>query len=115
MNQLKFTHDVLGRIAGGGRVRCIVAVDDEPPAVLWLVTKHRARAELEVTHVPLAGVERTGPGQSAKWRFLPIDGDPIVVAPQNCSCGAGLLAYGDPTPGYERTKVRAPEWLAVVS
>lgn len=119
MIRLPFVEDIIGRITGGTRVRVLVAVDDTespaPPAVAWIISREPGLTELKAEQRPLRAIRRDGHSQSARWIFVFSEepGDELIVTPANCSCGAGNLAYGEITPGYDRVRTRYPAWLEV--
>lgn len=112
MPELRFCHDIYGKISAGPKCRALVVVDDETEtATLWLVTKNIMRPELDQEVLALTSISRAQfGGDLAKWLFETERGR-ISVKPYDCGCGGGMLVYGDITPGHSRVKVLPPDWL----
>jgi hypothetical protein len=106
--EVQYAIDVLGQmpLAGARKARFIVIVNEGGTGTLRSVWVEGQ--EPVVTDRPLLRVTRGNGGiDYVFW----CEDEAFVLTPQNCSCGAGLVAYfpvwGADTP----VRVRMPEWV----
>ena len=112
MNELLVVADVLGRNVQTGKVvRTIAVIDDGDTARLFYTQE--IKSSIEVSEFKLIRIERGGFSRRKNYTFIIDDGAAITVAPQSCSCGAGKIAYADPTPGFKRVPAIMPDGLEV--
>jgi hypothetical protein len=112
VKKLLVAADVLGRDAQTGKVvRALVTIDSTPARLLY-VQEGEGR-HLVVDEFDIVKIERGGYSRIKNYTFV-LDGrDPISIQPQSCVCGAGRIAYADPTPGVIRVPAIMPEGLEV--
>lgn len=112
MNKLLVAADVLGRDAQTGKIVRTLVVVDQPSARLLYVYEDDER-HLAVDEYNITRIERGGFSRIKNYTFVLDGADPISVHPQSCVCGAGRIAYADPTPGMIRVPAIMPEGLEV--
>lgn len=112
MSKLLVAADVLGRDAQSGKiVRALVTVNSTPANLLYVSLDEDQH--LVVEEYRLIRVQRGGFSRIKNYTFLLEDRDPISIQPQSCVCGAGRIAYADPTPDRTRVPAIMPEGLEV--
>lgn len=112
MSKLLVAADVLGRDAQSGKiVRALVTVSDTPASLLYVSLNDEQH--LVVDEYSVVRIERGGYSRIKNYTFI-LDGrDPISIQPQSCVCGAGRIAYADPTPTRTRVPAIMPDGLEV--
>lgn len=112
MTDLLVAADVLGKNATtGSTVRALVVLRDAGNTDLLYVSE--VDGSITVEEYRLTKIQRGGFSRIKNYTFYLEGRGPISVLPQNCTCGAGRVAYADPTPGYKRVPAIMPDGLEV--
>lgn len=103
--------DVLGKIMTTGKVARIFAVVDQETETAELLIVRQGDDGIVVDRHALRSISRSGYGRNRQYIFGIDEDDVLGIYPQNCSCGAGEVAYYDPMPGETRRSIQTPDWL----
>lgn len=107
-DEIRWALDVLGQmpLKQARKARFLVIINDDETATLrslWLVD-----GEPVFIDRPLISIARSNGGiDYVFW----CESEAFVVTPQDCSCGAGIVAFAPMAPGAVLTRVRMPSWL----